>query len=56
MSGIELDMVYMLKNEIVVNLNVGTLNAKYDLSHMILQVMELLITMNIIYLYQEPLT
>jgi iron complex outermembrane receptor protein len=30
MSGIELDMVYMLKNEIVVNLNVGTLNAKYD--------------------------
>lgn len=30
MSGIELDMVYMLKNEIVVNMNVGTLNAKYD--------------------------
>jgi iron complex outermembrane receptor protein len=30
MSGMELDLVYMLKNEIVVNLNVGTLNAKYD--------------------------
>tara|TARA_B110000003_G_scaffold163682_1_gene163700 strand:+ start:658 stop:2937 length:2280 start_codon:yes stop_codon:yes gene_type:complete len=30
MSGLELDMVYMIQDDLVLNLNVGTLNAKYD--------------------------
>jgi len=30
MSGLELDMVYMIQDDLVLNLNIGTLNAKYD--------------------------
>jgi iron complex outermembrane receptor protein len=30
MSGLELDMIYMIQDDLVLNLNVGTLNAKYD--------------------------
>ena len=30
MSGVELDMVYMLMDDLVINLNIGTLNANYD--------------------------
>jgi iron complex outermembrane receptor protein len=30
MSGIEIDFIYMLTENLVINLNVGTLNAKYD--------------------------
>jgi iron complex outermembrane receptor protein len=30
MSGVELDVVYMLMDDLVFNLNIGTLNAKYD--------------------------
>ena len=30
MSGIEVEMVYMLMDDLVINLNLGTLDAKYD--------------------------